>query len=99
MRRIGTWLAAGLVAASLIACQKEDPATKEKLDKLLTEVTALRKDVSDMKAGGGMRQPGPQQPRPGQPDATAVYSVPIDGDAVKGSPKALVTIVEAAEFA
>lgn len=99
MRRIGTWLAAGLVAASLLACQKEDPATKEKLDKLLTEVTALRKDVSELKAGGGMRQPGPPPQRAGQADPLATYALPIDGDPVKGSNNALVTIVEASEFA
>ncbi len=99
MRRIGTWLAAGLIAASLAACQKEDPATKEKLDKILSEVSALRKEVGEIKQGGGAMRPGQPQPRPGAPDPTATYAVPVEGDPVKGNPNALVTIVEAAEFA
>lgn len=99
MKRIGSWLAAGVVAASLLGCQKEDPATKEKLDKIATRLEAIEKKLDQVQAGGG-RGPANQQPqRPNQPDPTATYSVPIDNDPVKGNPAALVTIVEAAEFA
>src|SRR5688572_13872353 len=104
MNRLGTWLVAGVVAASLLGCQKEDPATKDKLAKLLTKTEAMQKKADQSQAappGRGAVAGAPGQPpqRPNQPDPMATYSVPIGGDPIKGNPAALITVVEAAEFA
>src|SRR5688572_2166071 len=89
--------AAALLAALAGGCQKEDPATKERLDKILAKLDDLEKKVDRVGTGrGGAAAPGPQ---PGRPDPTAVYSVPVDGNPAKGPATAKVTIVEAAEFA
>ena len=78
-------------------CQKEDAATKERLDKILAKLDDLEKKVDRAgTARPGAQQPGPQ---PGRPDPSAVYSVPVDGNPAKGPATAKVTIVEAAEFA
>jgi hypothetical protein len=93
------WTAAAGVALLALAagCQKEDPATKERLDKILAKLDDLEKKVDRVGTGRpGAQAPGPQ---PGRPDPTTVYSVPVDGSPSKGPATAKVTIIEAAEFA
>src|SRR5688572_13780441 len=93
------WTAAAGVALLALAagCQKEDAATKERLDKILTRLDDLEKKID--RVGTGRGAAAPQGPQPGRPDPTAVYSVPVDGNPTKGPATAKVTIVEAAEFA
>lgn len=50
-------------------------------------------------AGAGAGDGGGGEREPKRPDPATVFSVPIDGDPVKGPKTAKVTIVEAAEFA
>ena len=90
------WLFAGALLALGAGCQKEDAATKERLDKILAKLDDLEKKVDKAAAGRGAAAPGPQ---PGRPDPTTVYSVPIEGNPFEGPANAKVTIVEAAEFA
>jgi hypothetical protein len=101
MNRLGTWVIAGLVAAGALACQKEDPATKEALKKIDDRLASIEKKIDTMPAGrGGPANPMAAGPRPGSPDPASVYSVPIDADdAIKGPANAPITIVEIAEFA
>jgi hypothetical protein len=89
-----TWLVAGALALTA-ACQKDNSATNERLDKLLARLDEIEKKIDKAGTGRGAA-PGPQ---PGRPDPTAVYSVPVDGNPAKGPATAKVTIVEAAEFA
>ncbi len=86
-----------LLGGFAAGCQKEDAATKERLDKILSRLDDLEKKVDKAAAGRGAA--APSGPQPGRPDPSAVYSVPIDGDPVDGPANAKVTIVEAAEFA
>jgi hypothetical protein len=101
MSRLGTWVIAGLVATGALACQKEDPATKEALKKIDDRLANIEKKLDQMPAGRGA--PNPMQaggPRPGAPDPASVYSVPVDpDDAVRGPAGAPITVVEIAEFA
>jgi protein-disulfide isomerase len=94
-----TFVCAALLAAA--ACQVDNKDAKQKLDDILVKLDQLDKKLD--KVGGGRAVAGAQQqppgPQPGRPDPTTVYSVPIDGDPVKGPVNAKVTIVEAAEFA
>jgi len=94
--RTWTAVAGATLLALLGGCQKEDAATKERLDKILAKLDDLEKKVD--KAGTG-RGAAPSGPQPGRPDPMATYSVPIDGNPSKGPATAKVTIVEAAEFA
>jgi hypothetical protein len=87
--------AAALALAA--ACQKEDSATKDRLDRVLSKLDDIEKKLDRAgPPGRGAAAPGPQ---PGRPDPSAVYSVPIDGNPFEGPANAKVTIVEAAEFA
>ena len=98
MKKFNGVLAAGLAAAALLACQREDPATKERLDKIVAKLDGIEKKLDTVGARGGMPMQ-PQGPRPGMPDPTAVYSVPIDGDPAWGPATAKVTVVEAFDYA
>ena len=49
MKRIGSWLAAGIVATGLLACQKEDPATQEALKHLSDKVDGIDKKLDLVK--------------------------------------------------
>src|SRR5262245_15059490 len=78
------------------ACQRDNSATNERLDKMMARLEEIEKKID---RGGGGRGAAPQGPQPGRPDPTAVYSVPVEGSPVKGPAAAKVTIVEAFEFA
>jgi hypothetical protein len=93
-QRRWTWLVAGALALTA-ACQRDNTAVNERLDKVLARLDEIEKKIE---RGGGGRG-APPGPQPGRPDPTAVYSVPIDGNPAKGPATAKVTIVEAAEFA
>jgi protein-disulfide isomerase len=110
MDNLRTWIApVAMLAAgvgTLAGCQREDPTTKEKLDHLVAKMDDLDHKLDQIQQKGIGGAPGgapgrqmPTGPQPGQPDPTAVYSVPIDGDAAWGPPNAKVTLVEAADFA
>ena len=96
-----TFVCAALLAAA--ACQVDNKDAKQKLDEMLVKLDQMDKKIDKVAAGGGRAVAGAQQqppgPQPGRPDPSTVYSVPIDGDPVKGPVNAKVTIVEAAEFA
>ena len=100
MQRLGTWLVAGLVAAGLTACAKEDPATKEELKKISDRLASIEKKLDSMPAGGPRNPMAAQGPRPGSPDPASTYAVPVDAtDPTHGPASAPVTSVEIAEFA
>lgn len=100
MQRLGTWLVTGLVAAGLLACQKEDPATKEALKKIDDRLAGIEKKLDSMPAGGPRNPMAAGGPRPGSPDPASTYAVPIDAtDPMHGPANAPITIVEIAEFA
>ncbi len=94
-------------AATSSACQ--DAATKKKLDELGTRVEKLEKGGSGAGAGTvdarlakveKFLEPHMNQPPPApEPDPSATYSVPVDGNPFRGAPNALVTVVEAFDFA
>jgi hypothetical protein len=92
-----TALAGATLLALTVGCQKEDPATKDRLDKILAKLDDLEKKID--KVGTGRGAAAPSGPQPGRPDPMATYSVPIDGNPTMGPANAKVTIVEAAEFA
>jgi hypothetical protein len=103
MKRITTLLSISAMMLASAACQRQDEQTQKKLDYLIAKVEQLDKKVT---TGGGARPAGapgmPQQPpRPARPaaDPGTVYSIDISGAAVEGPPNALITVVEAFEFA
>src|ERR1700694_4449344 len=79
---------------SAIACEKGDQGAK--LDDIVTRLDRMEKKVDALASRPGMP---PQMPRPAEPEANAVYSVPIDGDPYIGPAVAKVTLVEASDFA
>jgi protein-disulfide isomerase len=95
-RMLKTLFVVGSLGALLLGCQKGDPSTSEKLDRLEAKLDTISRKVETM--GSGRAQP--QRPeRPRGADPSTVYSVPIGDAPVKGPATAKVTIVEAAEFA
>jgi protein-disulfide isomerase len=59
----------------------------------------LMKDALDRQAGAPERGAAPKRERrPGEPDDTTIYKVPIEGRPAKGPDTALVTIVEFADY-
>jgi hypothetical protein len=98
MKRFGAFLLAGVVSVGLLACQRENAETGQKVDKILAKLDAIEKKLdTGARPGAGAQPARPQRPPP--PDPKTTFSVPIDGDPAKGAPTAKVTIVEAAEFA
>jgi protein-disulfide isomerase len=94
------WTVTAVLVASAAAstgCKKADEDTAEQLARITSRLDAQDKKLDQIlqKIGG---RPGAQQ-RPPEPDPAVVYSVPIDGDVVRGPAQAKVTIVEAADFA
>lgn len=90
------FLAAALAVASVAAlggCQQDNKAVLDKL-------TAIEKRLENIEkrppAAGAAAQQRPQRP---QPDPSKTYAVKIDDAPAVGSPKALVTIVKAYEYA
>lgn len=68
---------------------READATRDELDEVQRRLDRIE----------ALLAAGPRPARPARPDPTVVYAVPIDGDPVKGTRKAKITIVMAAEFA
>jgi protein-disulfide isomerase len=104
MRRIAIVLACGVLAAGLAACQKDSgSALAEQLEQIDKRLASIEKQLA---SGGG--RPGaargkdpsrarrPARPRP---DASATYSVPVEGNPYSGAADAKVTIVKGFEFA
>ena len=87
----------GAIALGGAACQKDDSAAAEERKQILEKLTALEKKIDS--AGQRPGAARPQRPRPPGPDATTVYSVPVDGSPWRGAEHAKVTIVEGFEFA
>jgi protein-disulfide isomerase len=59
----------------------------------------LMKDALDRQEGAPERGKKPaRERRPGEPDDTSIYKIPIEGRPVKGPDTALVTIVEFADY-
>jgi hypothetical protein len=89
---------AGVVSVGLLACQREDAETAQKVDKILAKLDGIEKKLdSGGRPGAGAQPNRPQRPPP--PDPKTTFSVPIEGAMAHGAPTAKVTIVEAAEFA
>ena len=93
-------LVAALAGASmflgLAACQKSDPTTQEKLDKLQARLDSISKKLDTMGTGRPAR---PQPAERAGADPATVYSVALGDAPIKGAATAKVTIIEAAEFA
>jgi protein-disulfide isomerase len=100
---------AAMLAAATASSACQDAASKKKIDDLAARVDKLEKGGGGA-AGGGVdarlakveKFLGPymnQPPPPPEPDPKATYSVPIEGDPIKGPAAAPVTIVEAFDFA
>ena len=99
-KRLGFLLVTGLLAVGLVGCTKADDAVGKKLDEISRKLDKLDAIEKKLAAGGGRAGAArPRGPRPGRPDPSAVYSVPIAGSAYKGATTAKVTIVEAFDFA
>ena len=95
----GCLLAALLLTVGLAACQKENPATDEKLDKILARLDTLEKKIDQGGGRAGAAGQGQPRPQPAAPDPQATYSVPIEGNPVKGPATAKITLVSAEDFA
>jgi protein-disulfide isomerase len=87
-------------ALAVPGCSRDDSAVSEKLDRIATRLDSIEKNLAaapargaQNAAAGGQRA---QRPRP-RPELT--YSVPVDDSPIRGRKDALVTIVEAFEFA
>jgi hypothetical protein len=99
-------MAATALVTAGTACQVDDTSTKYRLAKLLEKAESLEKRIDQIQKTGlalggqpGAQPPVQPMPRPGAPDPTVAYSVPIDGNPISGPPNAKITLVEAADFA
>ena len=72
----------------------------QKQDAILARIDQLEQKIGSMPAGAG--KPGdpkqPAGPQPGRPDPALAYKATVDDAITKGSPQALVTIVEWSDF-
>ena len=72
----------------------------QKQDAILARLDQLEQKMANMPAGVG--KPGdpkaPPGPQPGRPDPALTYKATVDDAITKGSPQALVTIVEWSDF-
>ncbi len=93
MKRFGLLLAGVAVGLFATACERDDQAMLEKLEKIENKIDLLAK------SGRGGAGAGRQKAKPRGPDPAAVYSVDVAGNAYEGSAEAKVTVVEAFEFA
>jgi protein-disulfide isomerase len=98
MKRLGFLLLSTMALGSLIGCQRDDTAVKEKLDQIDQRLAGIEQSLkSGAGAARGAAQPQrPQRPRPNPAD---VYAIPIGDSPIEGPPTAKITIVEAFEFA
>ena len=90
------------IALVLLApgCKRDDAAVAEKLDRIAARLDTIEKNLAAAPRGGaaGAQAAGQRAQRP-RPKPELTYSVPIDGAPIRGDKDALVTIVEAFEFA
>jgi protein-disulfide isomerase len=97
LRYVSAVVSLGL-GLGLAGCQKADPATQEKLDRLLTKVDSIEKKVAQIEAKGGAAG-GAAAPARKRPDPATTYFIPVTAaDPQLGAKHAKVTIVEAFEF-
>jgi len=107
IRRIATTFSLiSAFALSLPACQGQGAFAQQqeqlarieqKQDNILSELQSVKEDIKNIPAAA----PGkakPRGPQPGRPDPKLTYKVEVGEAAVKGSPEALVTIVEWSDF-
>jgi len=86
-----------LVLGVLAACQADTTKLNEKIDKLDKKLDALI-----AQGGRGGARPGaqpPTGPRPGEPDGSKTYAVPIVNDPFDGPADAKITVVKAYDYA
>ena len=88
-----------LMASGLLACQKENPALDEKLDKIMARLDTIEKKIDQGGVGRAGAGQQPSRPQMAMPDPQATYSVPIEGDPVRGPATAKITVVSAEDFA
>ncbi len=95
------------VALSLSACQGSNGFAQlqetlakidQKQDNILSRIDALEEKVGNAPAAAAPGKAKPAGPQPGRPDPKATYKVDVDDAVTKGSPEALVTIVEWSDF-
>jgi protein-disulfide isomerase len=82
-------------AVALAACTQDTHSIDQKL-------TAMQKDISDIKqaiASGRVGAAQPQRPQRPEPDRAKTYAVPVDGDPFDGPADAKVTLVKAYDYA
>ena len=92
-------LALAIPLALATGCQRDDSAVAEKLDRIATRLESIEKNLAAAPRGAQPGAAGGQHaPRP-RPKPELTYSVPVDGSPIRGREAALVTIVEAFEFA
>ena len=88
---------AALAIAVLPACQRDHGALEDRLERIEKKLAAI-----DGKLGAGARAgaaaAAPRRERP-RPNPATTYAIPVDGAPIKGKQDALVTVVEAFEFA
>ena len=94
LRKLGSVLAVALGLVVVTGCM--DPQTKELLEELKSNQKKMLTEMENLKKAGGAR-PGRGGPRPGAPDPTKTYAVPVMGQQ-KGDSNALVTIIEVSDF-
>ncbi|MSP16336.1 MAG: hypothetical protein EXR73_06945 [Myxococcales bacterium] len=99
-------IALSLVAASAVTavggCKRQSDETQRRLDQLSANIDSIerRVDAVARMAGAAPRPTAPPPgPRPGEPDPAATYAVDVTGDPFEGPADALITIIEAFEFA
>jgi protein-disulfide isomerase len=77
--------------------RKERQFLELKQVQLLKQLSELTSQVEELNKKAA--PPSYARPVRRQPDAAKTYSIPIDGDIIDGAPDALVTVVEAYEYA
>lgn len=88
------------LALAVPGCKRDDTAVAEKLDSIAARLDSIEKNLAAAPRGaaGANAAAGQRAQRP-RPKPELTYSVPIDGAPIRGDKEALVTIVEAFEFA
>jgi protein-disulfide isomerase len=95
------------LALSLSACQGSNSFAQlqetlakidQKQDNILSRIDTLEEKIGNAPAAAPPGKAKPAGPQPGRPDPKATYKVDVDDAVTKGSPEALVTIVEWSDF-
>ena len=107
-RRIATTFSLiSAFALSLPACQGQGAFAQQqeqlarieqKQDNILSELQSVKEDIKNIPAAAPAAGKAKPRQRPNGPDPKLTYKVEVGEAAVKGSPEALVTIVEWSDF-